>query len=204
MKFKRTPLPDGGEMVEIAARLRSPVLDEAAEQWAAVKDVRARIGTLTAELQRMSDSLGDTYYRNAVIIRTVHQLEKVLTMGHEVAQAELAVRLVKQAVDEARAKGWTPEEAADDMIARSAAARDGLIPFAAKLPAARGEIVRAIAAASRVGRPRKTGARRRRTADVDTAAGTKLALLRKLGLSRKDLSSLRMGKLRRKPRHTTR
>lgn len=152
---------------------------------------RTQIAELVNKLHALERDLGWTTYLDEVIALRVDQVrQKLEPQSDAVSERNLAVRLVRHAARELRGKteGVTAETIADAIIAKSQDAGVTLIPFAAKLPKARAQLVTAIASSGK-----------RQAA----SEATLLAFLAKIGLKTKSASTLRMGRKRRK-RHIPR
>jgi hypothetical protein len=143
-----------------------------------------RIAKLHRALDGLEASTGIVPYLDGVVVRTLAAMESALEMSHKPAERDLAQRLVRDAgatlaaARRATRADTTAESLADEMIEKGARAQ-GAIPFAAKLPAARAELIAAVEASSVRGQPKKDarGRREKRDGAAKTALDALLARL---------------------------
>jgi len=198
--FEAGPLPG-------MVMLSMPQLDRALANEERAASARDAIGEsldrIASELQAMRDTLGVTPFLDAVIGRMALGLAKALQMKHTNVESDLAARLVREAgAALARARreddaATTGETLADEMIERCERAALEIIPFGHRLRGARAELIAAIDASSRIGKPKKR--------DVSVRAGaapkTLRVLLKMLGLPAVSPSAHRQARRRSKPRN---
>ena len=205
--FEAGPLPG-------MVTLSMPLLDRALaneERAVRVRDAtRACIDRISVDLQAMRDTLGLTPFLDAVIGRMALGLAKALRMKHTNVESDLVRRLVREAstaLATARRVGdaaITGETLADGMIERCERAALEIIPFGQRLRRARVELIAAIDASSRVGKPKKKGlVEDERGVGVrsGTAPKTLRGLLKALGLPAVSPSAHRQARRRSKPRN---